>query len=93
TRNDEPAKASRPFDKGRDGFVIAEGAGILILEEYEHAKKRNANILAEVCGYGFTADANHITAPLEDGAMGARAMSLAIESAKISPDKISYVNT
>ncbi|MEI0580116.1 beta-ketoacyl-ACP synthase II [Brachyspira pilosicoli] len=93
TKNDEPTKASRPFDKGRDGFVIAEGAGILVLEEYEHAKKRNANILAEVCGYGFTADANHITAPLEDGAMGARAMSLAIESAKISPDKIDYVNT
>ncbi|MBW5392053.1 beta-ketoacyl-ACP synthase II [Brachyspira pilosicoli] len=93
TKNDEPTKASRPFDKGRDGFVIAEGAGILVLEEYEHAKKRNANILAEVSGYGFTCDANHITAPLEDGAMGARAMSLAIESAKISPDKIDYVNT
>ena len=69
TRNDEPEKASRPFDKGRDGFVISEGAGILILEEYEHAKKRNAEILAEICGYGFTADAHHITAPLEDGAM------------------------
>lgn len=93
TRNDEPEKASRPFDKGRDGFVISEGAGILILEEYEHARKRNAEILAEICGYGFTADAHHITAPLEDGAMGARAMSLAIESAKISPDKINYVNT
>ena len=92
-RNDEPQRASRPYDKDRDGFVMAEGAGVLILEEYEHAKKRNAEILAEICGYGFTADAHHITAPLEDGAMGARAMSLAIESAKISPDKINYVNT
>lgn len=93
TRNDEPTKASRPFDKKRDGFVMGEGAGVLILEEYEYAKKRNANILAEICGYGFTSDANHITAPLEDGSMGARAMTLAIESAKISPDKIDYVNT
>lgn len=93
TRNSEPTKASRPFDKGRDGFVIAEGAGVLVLEEYEHAKKRGAEILCEISGYGFTCDANHITAPLDDGAMGARAMKLAIESAKINPEKIDYVNT
>lgn len=93
TRNDDPVRACRPFDKDRDGFVMAEGAGVLVLEEYEHAKKRGANILAEVCGFGFTADANHITAPLEDGAMGARAIKLAIESAKIKPEQINYVNT
>lgn len=92
TRNDEPTKASRPFDKGRDGFVISEGSGILILEEYEHAKKRGVEILCEICGYGYTCDANHITSPLEDGAMGARAMKLALESAKITPEIIDYVN-
>ena len=93
TRNDDPSTASRPFDKGRDGFVIAEGAGILVLEEYEHAKKRGAEILAEMVGFGFTCDANHITAPLEDGAMGARAMSLAMASGKINPEQVDYVNT
>lgn len=92
-RVDNPKGASRPFDKGRDGFVISEGAGVLILEEEQHAKKRGATILAEICGYGFTCDANHITAPLEDGAQSGRAMKLALSSAKINPEEVDYVNT
>lgn len=93
TRNDNPKAASRPFDLDRDGFVISEGAGILLLEEYEHAKNRGANILAEIIGFGFTCDANHITSPLEDGSISGYAMELAIKSAKINPEKIDYVNT
>jgi 3-oxoacyl-[acyl-carrier-protein] synthase II len=92
TRNDEPEKASRPFDKGRDGFVIAEGAGILVLEEYEHAKARGANIYCELAGYGCTCDAYHITAPHENGAGAARAMTLALADAQLSPDRITYIN-
>jgi 3-oxoacyl-[acyl-carrier-protein] synthase II len=91
-RNDNPTQASRPFDKDRDGFVLSEGAGIAVLEEYEHAKKRGAPIYAEVLGYGATDDGNHITAPLEDGAGAAMAMELALKDAQLSPDKVDYVN-
>jgi 3-oxoacyl-[acyl-carrier-protein] synthase II len=92
-RNDAPAKASRPFDKGRDGFVAGEGSGILILEELEHARKRGAKIYAELVGYGATADAYHITSPAEQGEGGQRAMRMALRDAGIAPDQIGYVNT
>lgn len=92
TRNDKPQLASRPFDKDRDGFVLAEGAGILILEEYEHAKKRGAKIYAEVVGYGATGDGYHITAPLEDGSGAAKAMVVALQQAKLNPEQIGYIN-
>lgn len=92
TRNDEPQKASRPFDANRDGFVIAEGAGILVLEELEHAKKRGAKILAELVGYGASADAYHMTAPCPDGSGAAIALKRAIEDAGISPEQIDYIN-
>src|SRR6202166_3034071 len=92
TRNDEPAKASRPFDKDRDGFVIGEGAGILILEELEFAKKRGAKILGEVIGYGMSADAFHMTGMAPEGEGCFRAMTAALKVAGISPDKIDYVN-
>jgi 3-oxoacyl-[acyl-carrier-protein] synthase II len=92
TRNDEPEKASRPWDAGRDGFVIGEGAGILVLEELEHARKRGANILAEIIGYGMSADAYHITQPAEEGEGGYRVMTNAIRDAKITPNDIDYVN-
>ena len=91
-RNDNPAAASRPFDKDRDGFVLAEGAGILVLEEYEHAKKRGAQIYAEMLGYGATDDGYHITAPLPDGAGAAKAMEFALADAKLSPEKVDYIN-
>lgn len=90
--NDEPEKASRPWDKRRDGFVMGEGAGVVILEEYEHAKRRNAKIYAEFLGYGLSGDAHHITAPKEDGTGGKRAMQLALKSADIKPDDIGYIN-
>lgn len=90
--NEDPTKASRPFDKHRDGFIIGEGAGMLILEDYELAKKRGAKIIAEVVGYGTTSDANHITAPEETGASVTKAINLAIEDAGINPNEIGYIN-
>jgi 3-oxoacyl-[acyl-carrier-protein] synthase II len=92
TRNDEPEKASRPWDAGRDGFVIGEGAGIVILEDLEFAQRRGAPILAEIIGYGMSADAHHITQPAEDGEGGDRVMRVAINDAKITPADIQYVN-
>ena len=92
TRNDAPEKASRPFDKDRDGFVIGEGSGILVLEELEHAKRRGAKIYCELAGYGRTCDAYHITAPHDEGAGAARAMSMAMTDAGLTPQDINYVN-
>lgn len=92
TRNDDPAGASRPFDRTRDGFVIGEGAGILILEAAEHAMSRGAEILAEVAGWGMTADAYHMTAPASDGEGAARAMQLAVESSGMAPEDVDYIN-
>ena len=92
TRNDEPERASRPFDKDRDGFVMGEGAGIVILEELEFARKRAAPIYAELVGYGQTADAYHITAPSDDGDGGMRVMQMAIKSAGIEPSQVHYIN-
>ncbi len=90
--NDTPERASRPFDKGRDGFIMSEGAGVIVLEEYEHAKKRGAKIYGEVIGYGLSGDAWHVTSPAEDGDGGYRAMKAALKRAKISPDQIDYIN-
>jgi 3-oxoacyl-(acyl-carrier-protein) synthase len=91
-RNDDFSMTPAPFDKNRDGLVMGEGAAILMLERESHAKARGANILAELAGYGATADAFHITAPSEDGAGGARAISLAMEAAGVHPDEVSYIN-
>ncbi|HME43516.1 MAG TPA: beta-ketoacyl-ACP synthase II [Syntrophorhabdales bacterium] len=92
TRNDEPEKASRPFEKNRDGFIVAEGAGIVILEELEHARARGARIYAEVVGYGYNADAYHITAPAPDGEGFTRCMRMALHDAQLAPDQIDYIN-
>ncbi len=92
TRNDDPEAASRPFEKNRDGFVLAEGAGIVILEEYEAARKRGAKIYAEVAGYGLTGDAYHLTAPAPDGEGAARCMKMALDNAGINPEEVDYIN-
>ncbi|WP_298038355.1 beta-ketoacyl-ACP synthase II [uncultured Desulfuromonas sp.] len=92
TRNDDPEGASRPFEKGRDGFVMAEGAGIVILEEYEAAKKRGAKIYGEVCGYGLTGDAHHLTAPAPGGEGAARCMKMALDGAGARPEDVDYIN-
>jgi 3-oxoacyl-[acyl-carrier-protein] synthase II len=91
-RNDEPTRASRPFDAGRDGFVLGDGAGVVVLEELEHARGRGARIYCEVVGYGATADAFHMTAPAPEGAGGARAMALALADAHAAPDQVQYLN-
>jgi 3-oxoacyl-[acyl-carrier-protein] synthase II len=92
TRNDEPPRASRPFDKDRDGFIIGEGAGVLILEELEHARRRGARIYAEIVGYGMSSDAYHMTAPSEDGDGARRVMAMAIRKAGIAPSDVDYIN-
>jgi 3-oxoacyl-[acyl-carrier-protein] synthase II len=92
TRNDDPEKASRPWDTGRDGFVLGEGAGVLVLEEYEHAKARGAKIYAEVPGFGMSADANHMTAPCEDGSGAARCMANALRNAGIPHNQVDFIN-
>ncbi len=92
TRNDEPAKASRPWDRDRDGFVLSNGAGVVILEEYEHAKKRGAKIYGEAIGFGMSGDAFHMTAPPEDGEGAARCMQIAVNDAGINPQDVDYIN-
>jgi 3-oxoacyl-[acyl-carrier-protein] synthase II len=91
-RNDQPERASRPFDRDRDGFVMSEGAGVCVVEELEHAKKRGAKIYCELTGYGLSADAHHMTAPPEDGEGAARAMKMALDHAKVSPGDVDYIN-
>jgi len=92
TRNDAPEKASRPWDKDRDGFVLGDGAGILVLEEYEHAKARGAKIYAELIGFGMSADAYHITSPDPEGRGGAASMNAALADAGIKPEAVQYIN-
>jgi 3-oxoacyl-[acyl-carrier-protein] synthase II len=92
TRNDEPERASRPFDRDRDGFVMSEGSGVVVVEELQHARARGAKIYCEITGYGVSADAYHMTAPPPDGEGAARAMKLALEHARISPEQVDYIN-
>ncbi|MCE2513657.1 MAG: beta-ketoacyl-ACP synthase II [Acidobacteria bacterium] len=92
TRNDEPQRASRPFDRDRDGFIIGEGAGVVVLEELERARRRGASIYAELVGYGMSADAFHVTAPAEDGDGAVRVMSAALEQAEVAPEQVDYIN-
>ena len=92
TRNDDPERASRPWDRDRDGFVMADGGGAIVLEEYEHAKSRGAHILGELCGFGMSGDAHHITAPPEDGAGAEQSMANSLRDARINPDEVQYVN-
>jgi 3-oxoacyl-[acyl-carrier-protein] synthase II len=92
TRNDDPKTASRPYDKDRDGFVLSEGAGVVVLEEYEHAKARGARIYGELAGFGMSADANHMTAPCEDGEGAARCMTNALKNAQVNLDEVQYLN-
>ena len=92
TRNDEPQRASRPFDRDRDGFIIGEGAGVVVLEELERARRRGASIYAELVGYGMSADAYHVTAPAEDGDGAVRVMSAALEQAEVAPEQVDYIN-
>jgi 3-oxoacyl-[acyl-carrier-protein] synthase II len=92
TRNDDPAAASRPWDKDRDGFVLAEGAGVVVLEEYEHARRRGAHIYAELAGYGMSADAYHMTSPSENGDGARRCMVNALKDARLNPDNVHYIN-
>jgi 3-oxoacyl-[acyl-carrier-protein] synthase II len=92
TRNDDPAAASRPWDRERDGFVLANGAGVVVLEELEHARRRGAHIHAEVAGFGMSGDAYHMTAPPADGEGAARCMTIALADAHINPDQVDYIN-
>lgn len=92
-RNDEPERASRPFDRDRDGFVMGEGAGVLVIEDYEHARRRGAKMYAEILSCGMSADAFHITAPAENGEGAARAMKLALEWAGVKPDEVDHINS
>ncbi len=92
TRNDDPERASRPFDRDRDGFVLGEGAGVVVIEELDHARERGAKILAEVVGYGMTADAYHITAPAPDGEGAVRAMIMALKESNVEPEDVGYIN-